>query len=54
MRSTIRDVGLDVHKDTIAVARGEADPEVVATVPNGWMVLGQQLKHLGPPELLRV
>jgi transposase len=56
MRSTIRYVGLDVHKDTvtIAVARGEADPEVVGTVANGWMVLERQLKRLGPPELLRV
>jgi hypothetical protein len=50
MRSTIRCVGLDVHKDTvtIAVARGEADPDVVGTVANGWMVLERQLKRLGP------
>ena len=33
MKSTIRYVGLDVHKDTvtIAVARGEGDPEIVVT-----------------------
>ena len=55
MRSTIRYVGLDVHKDTvtIAVARGEGDPEVVGTVANDWGVLLRQLERLGPPERLR-
>lgn len=55
MKSTIRYIGLDVHKDTvtIAVARGEAEPEVVGTVANRWEVLARQLRRLGPPELLR-
>lgn len=55
MRSTIRYVGLDVHKDTvsIAVARGEGEPEVVGSVANAWLVLERELKRLGAAELLR-
>ncbi len=53
--STMRHVGLDVHKDTIAIAQaiGAGELQVVGTVPNGWMALDRELKRLGPPELLR-
>jgi transposase len=55
MRSTIRYVGLDVHKDTVTIAQAISDgePQLVGTVPNGWMALERELKRLGPPELLR-
>ena len=55
MRSTVRYIGLDVHKDTIAIAQaiGAGEPQLVGTIPNGWMVLDRELKRLGPPELLR-
>jgi transposase len=46
-----RFVGLDVHKDTIAVAVAEAGRQsarVVATVPNEWKALSKVLERLGP------
>jgi len=55
MPSTIRYVGLDVHKDTItiAVAVGKAEAEVVGTVPNAWMAFHRRLKTLGAAKELR-
>ncbi len=56
MRSTIRYVGLDVHKETLVIAvaeNGGGAPEVVATIANHWPTLHKQLKRLGRPEDLR-
>ena len=56
MRSTIRYVGLDVHKETLVIAVAESAggaPEVVATIANHWPTLHKQLKRLGRPEDLR-
>ncbi len=42
MRSTIRYVGLDVHKDTITIGvaeEGRDDPAVLAKIPNDWATL---------------
>ncbi len=52
MKKTIRYVGMDVHKDTIAiaVATKKTDPRVVATVPNSWPSLRRELEQLGPSE----
>ena len=53
MRSTIRYVGLDVHKETLVIAVAESAggaPEVVATIANHWPTLHKQLKRLGRPE----
>ncbi len=55
MRSTIRYVGLDVHKAKIVIAvaeKGGGAPEVVATIANHWPTLHKQLKRLGRPEEL--
>ncbi len=51
MKKTIRYVGMDVHKDTIAiaVATKKTDPRVVATVPNSWPSLRREL---GPSKSL--
>ncbi len=48
MRSTIRYVGFDVHKETVTIAVADAnrDPEVLATVPNRWVVLQRHVKRL--------
>ena len=54
--TTLRFVGLDVHRDTIAiaVARNDAQPaESLATVPNDVVGLIKRLQRLGPVESLR-
>lgn len=56
MGSTIRYIGLDVHKEKIVIAvaeQGGGEPEVVATIANDWPTLHKQLKRLGRPEDLR-
>jgi transposase len=54
--TTIRFVGLDVHRDSIAiaVAANDARPaESLATVPNDFAALLKRLRGLGPVESLR-
>jgi transposase len=54
--TTIRFVGLDVHRDTIAIAvarSGAAPAEVLATIPNDVAALIKRLERLGPVESLR-
>jgi transposase len=56
MKATIRFVGLDVHKDSIAIAiaeEGRGNAEVLATIPNELSVLLKHLKRLGPEGSLR-
>ena len=56
MRSTIRYVGLDVHKETIVVGvaeEGRSTPEVLATIPNTKVALDKALKRLGAKAHLR-
>ena len=50
MRDTIRSIGLDVHKDSIAIAvaeEGGGEPEILATIPNDLNVLLKHLRKLG-------
>jgi transposase len=45
-------VGLDVHKDTIAIAvaaPGQADAKILATIPHDFTSLSKSLARLGPP-----
>jgi transposase len=52
----VRFVGLDVHKESIAIAVADGDgsaPENVATVPNDTAALGKRLKKLGLGAKLR-
>jgi transposase len=53
--NTLRFVGLDVHKDTIAIAvadQGRAEAKVLATIPHDFASLSKALARLGPPETL--
>jgi transposase len=56
MRKSLIYVGLDVHKETIVVARaiGKQRAEVVRKIPNDWVKLLKVLDGLGPKERLRV
>jgi transposase len=57
MQTTIRYVGLDVHKETIAVAvaeEGRTPARLLATLPNDLVALLKCLDRLGPPPCLRV
>ena len=52
----VRFVGLDVHKESIAIAVADGDgcaPENVATIPNDTKLLLKQLKRLGTGATLR-
>lgn len=47
---TLRSAGLDVHKDSIAIAVAEpkgGEPSLVGTIPNDTRLLLQKLKKLG-------
>ena len=51
--STIRSVGLDVHKDSLALAvadPGSAPAQLLATIPNDFATLTRRLDRLGPRE----
>ena len=54
--TTIRFVGLDVHRDSIAIAVAQRDgqpAESLGTVPNDVPGLIQRLQRLGPVQSLR-
>ena len=56
MRSTIRYIGLDVHKETIVIGVAESgggEPDILAKIAHHWPTLRNLLKRLGPPENLR-
>lgn len=53
----VRFVGLDVHKESIAIGVADGDgsaPEVVATIPNDTRILLKRLRRLGEDGCLRV
>jgi transposase len=52
--NTTRFVGLDVHKETIAVAvaDGSLPAKILSTIPNDLATLLKTLRRLGPPELI--
>lgn len=53
---TLRCVGLDVHKDSIAIAVAEpegGEPSLVGTIPNDTRLLLKQLRRLGRGAKLR-
>jgi transposase len=57
MKTTIRYVGLDVHKDSIAVAvadSGRSPAKLLTTLPNDFLALGKCLERLGPAHGLRL
>src|SRR5258708_20071025 len=57
MQSTVRYVGLDVHKDTIVMAVAEAGmqpAEIYATLANDPPAVLARLRKLGPPLSLLV
>ncbi len=50
--NTTRFVGLDVHKDTIAIAiaeTGRGEAKILATIPHDFTSLSKSLRRLGPP-----
>ena len=53
---TTRFVGLDVHKETIAiaVADGSLPAKILSTIPNDLATLLKALRRLGPPESIIV
>ena len=54
--SILRYVGLDVHKDTIAVAvceGGDAAARSLGTIPNAPDAVTRLVRRLGPPEHLQ-
>jgi len=54
--ANLRFVGLDVHKETVAIGvadEGRGEPADVATVPNDTGLLIKRLRKLGPVESLR-
>jgi transposase len=57
MKKNLRFVGLDVHKESIAVAVAESGREparLLETIPHDWMALLRVLDRLGPKARLRV
>lgn len=50
----IRSVGLDVHKETIAiaVAEGTLPAKILSSIPNDLATLLKSLRRLGPPETI--
>ena len=57
MRRITQFVGMDVHKDSIAIALADGDGKVeqlIATIPNDWNALWRKLKGLGSKESLAV
>jgi transposase len=56
MKDTISYIGLDVHKDSIAIAvaeEGGGDPEILATIPNELNIFLKHLRKLGASKSLR-
>ena len=52
----VRFVGLDVHKESIAIALAEGsggEPSVLATIPNDTALLLRRLRKLGPVDSIR-
>ncbi len=56
MRKYTRFVGLDVHRDTIAVAvaEGECEPQALGTSPHHADALRKLVRRLGPPDALHI
>lgn len=56
MKTSVIYVGLDVHKDTIAIAiaRGREPASVLKVIRHDWVTLIQTLDRIGPRERLRL
>jgi transposase len=56
VRKYTRFVGLDVHRDTIAVAvvEGERAPQTLGTIPNHADAMRKLVRRLGRPETLHI